>query len=132
MPQPRSPDPPGFKATVTLLSRHALPLGLKADSRQLPWHGAERATFTLLRAGQRDVLVTCFHVVKRLWEMQRVTSSAQIVAYLTSGPCLTEVTGFTLLDYDERSLDVAVFSVLEHSLVCCNSRGFTMFRPWRL
>ena len=100
---------------MTLLSRHTLPLGLKGHSHKLPWDGAERATFTLLRAGQRDVLLTCFHVVKRLQEMQAADPSAQIVAYLTSAPRLIEVTGFILVDHDERS-DVAVFGALENTL----------------
>jgi hypothetical protein len=48
--------------------------------------------------------------------MQRVNPSAQIVAYLTSAPCLIELPDLTLVDYDERSLDVAVFGASEHTM----------------
>lgn len=95
-------------AAASLLSKHTLPLGLKATSDNLPWAKTERATFTLLWTGQRDVFATCFHVLKKLREMQKTNPSAEIVAYMAGSPGLAELNGFVLLDYSER-LDVAVF-----------------------
>lgn len=92
-----------------LLSRHALPLGLKANSTEFPWDGARRATFTLLRLGGRHVFVTCAHVLGHLRDMQSVDLSAELVAYLAPAPCMVELNGFTLVDEEARSLDVAVF-----------------------
>jgi hypothetical protein len=45
--------------------------------------------------------------------MQKVSPSAEMVAYLTSAPYLVELNGFTLIDKDRLSLDVALFRGLE-------------------
>ena len=105
--------PPALEAFVAALSRHTLPLGLKADSSDLPWNKVERATLTLVRTAERDVFVTCFHVLRELEKMRKQNASAQLVAYTGSRVGLAELTGFDLIDSDERSLDVAVLGGLE-------------------
>jgi hypothetical protein len=45
--------------------------------------------------------------------MQVEEPTAQMVAYLTSAPCLIELNGFTLVDSEQHSLDVAIFRGLE-------------------
>lgn len=104
--------PATSEVAATLLSKHTLPLGLKADSNNSPWDKTERANFTLLWTGQRHVFITCFHVLSRFQEMQKQNPSAKIVAYIDIFPSLAELHGFTLLDYSKR-LDVAVFRGLE-------------------
>jgi hypothetical protein len=113
MPQHPIMIPVASEAAATLLSKHTLPLGLKATSEDFPWDGTKRATFTLLRLAHRHVFVTCSHVLDTLREMQKLSPSAQMVAYLTSAPYLIELNGFTLIDHDRPSLDVAVFRGLE-------------------
>jgi len=98
------------EAAALYLSKHTLPLGLKVAENNFPWDETRYGTFTLLRLGERHVFVTCWHVWNKLQQMQSEDSSAQIVAYLTSMPCLVELNGFSLVDSsDEKSLDVAVF-----------------------
>lgn len=96
-------------AAAYMLAKHALPLGLKCSSNDSPLDGAKRGTFTLLHLPQRDVFVTCFHVLNAFRELQANDPSAQMVAYLTSSPRLVELKGFSLIDCDQRSLDVATF-----------------------
>jgi hypothetical protein len=104
---------PATSATAAaLLSKHTLPLGLKANSNDLPWDKTPRATFSLLWPGQRHVFATCFHVLKELQDMQKTDPSAEVVAYMAGSPGLAELNGFALLDYSKR-LDVAVFRGLE-------------------
>jgi hypothetical protein len=112
--------PATLEIVATLLSKHTLPLGLKASSSNQPWAKTDRATFTLLWTGQRHVFATCFHVLKRLQEMQKMNPLAEIVAYMGIPSDLTktkfaELNGFTLLDYSKR-LDVAVFRGLEDTV----------------
>jgi hypothetical protein len=96
-----------------LLSKHILPLGLKSSSNLRPWDGANRATLTLLRLRERDVFVTCFHVLETLRQMQENEPSAEMVAYLSSTSRLIELKGYSLIDCDERSLDVAIFKAAD-------------------
>jgi hypothetical protein len=107
--------PATLEVAATLLSKHTLPLGLKANSNNLPWAKTERATFTLLWTGQRHVFTTCFHVLNELQEMQKGNPLAEIVAYMGSSSGLAELNGFTLLDYSKR-LDVAVFRGLDDTV----------------
>jgi hypothetical protein len=102
------PVPAGLEEAATSLSKYALPLGLKANSDDLPWAKTPRATFTRLWTGQKDVFSTCFHVLKKLREIQKTHPSADIVAYMAGSPGLAELNGFVLLDNSER-LDVAIF-----------------------
>lgn len=113
MPQHPILIPAASTAAATLLAKHALPLGLKAASTDFPWDGSKRATFTLLKLPDRHVFVTCYHVLAALREMQSQNASAEMVAYLASAPCLIQLNGFTLIDSDQRSLDVAIFRGLE-------------------
>jgi len=98
---------------ANFLAKHILPLGLKGSSNLLPWDGAKRATLTLLRLRERNVFVTCFHVLEMLREMQKSESSAEMVAYLSSASGLIELKGYSLIDYNEHSLDVAIFKAAE-------------------
>jgi hypothetical protein len=106
-------DEDAVKAIAWMLSRHTLPLALKLDSGDLPWERVERATLTLIWTGYRHVFVTCYHVLNRLLELRKRNPSAEMVAYTGSGNGLMELTGFRLIDADQRSLDVALFGGLE-------------------
>jgi hypothetical protein len=108
--------PADSDAAATMLSRHTLPVGIKAGSVDFPWDGAKRATITLLRLAKRHVFITCFHVFRKLREMQAHDPSAEMVAYLAPVTPLVELKGFTLIDHDERSLDVAIFRGLEDTV----------------
>jgi hypothetical protein len=99
-----------------LLARHTLPLGIKSNSNDTPDVKAKRGTFTLLRLAGRDVFVTCFHVYEAFRQLEVQNSSARLVAYLTSCSRFTELNGFSLIDYENRSLDVAIFGGLESSI----------------
>lgn len=108
--------PATSELAATSLSKHTLPLGLKADSNNRPWDKTERATCTLIWTGQRHVFATCFHVFTKLQEMQKKNPTARLVGYYMGFPlALAELTGFSLLDYSER-LDVAVFRGLEDTI----------------
>jgi hypothetical protein len=107
--------PVNSEIAATLLSKHTLALGLKADSNDLPWEKTERATFTLLATGHRHLFITCFHVLNKLQEMQKKNPLAEIVAYMGFPPGLAELNGFTLLDHSKR-LDVGVFRGLEDTV----------------
>lgn len=102
-----------------ILSRYTLPLALKSRSANTPWDGAQRATFTLVQAGEMHVFITCFHVLKRLREMQEQDSSAQLVAYAIMKDGwprgLAEFNTFRLVDESEL-LDVAVFCGLANTV----------------
>ena len=104
--------PAASDEAARILSRYTLPLGLKSRSANTPWDGAERATFTLVQAGEMHVFITCFHVLNRLREMQKRDSSAQLVAYAVMKDGwprgLAEFNTFHLVDESEL-LDVAVF-----------------------
>jgi len=102
-----------LEALAVTLARHTLPLSLKSNSNNAPWHKAERATLTLVSTGQRHVFVTCFHVLRRLEKMRRQDPAAQMAAYMGLNGCVAELTGFGLIDSDERLLDIAVFRGLE-------------------
>ncbi|MBI2926930.1 MAG: hypothetical protein HYY24_14640 [Verrucomicrobia bacterium] len=99
-------------AIAGILSRHALPLGLKANAAECPWATTTRATFTLLRLDQKCVFATCLHVLTKLRELQRLDQSAEIVGYLVNSAPFGELNTFTLVDHDQL-LDVAVFGGLE-------------------
>lgn len=101
---------------ATLLAKHVLPLGIKSDSKDFPWHETKRATFTLLQLAKRNVFITCSHVLSALHEIQAQNASAQLVAYLTSATCLVELDGFTIVDNDSHSLDVAIFRSAEDNI----------------
>ena len=73
--------PAASDEAARILSRYTLPLGLKSRAANTHWDGAERATFTLVQAGEMHVFITGFHVLSRLREMQKQDSSAQLVAY---------------------------------------------------
>src|SRR6266446_845899 len=111
--------PAGSDEAARILSRYTLPLALKSRSANTPWDGAERATFTLMQAGEMHVFVTCFHVLSRLRELQKQDSSAQIVAYAVMKDGwpqgLAEFNTFRLVDESEL-LDVAVFCGLANTV----------------
>jgi hypothetical protein len=111
--------PAASDEAARILSRYTLPLGLKSRSVNTPWDGAERATFTLVQAGEMHVFITCFHVLSRLREMQKQDSSAQLVAYAVMKDGwprgLAEFNTFRLVDESEL-LDVAVFCGLANTV----------------
>jgi hypothetical protein len=113
MPQGPREIPADSDAAARLLSRHALPLGLKAASTDFPWEGAKRGTFTLLRLQEIDIFVTCYHVFSTYRQMQTGNPAAEIVAYLAPATPLIELSPFTLIDHDSRSLDAATFRGLD-------------------
>ena len=101
--------------------RHVLCLGVKKRRADTPYDRAFYGTFTLLRLQERDVLVTCHHVLKKLRELQEEDQTAEIAAYLVppgvnSPGQLEELTGFQFIDGDKNSLDVAVFGGSESRL----------------
>lgn len=110
-------SPAGCEAIAVALARHTLPLSLKSNSSKLPWAKADRATLTLISTEQRHVFVTCFHVLQRLEQMRTKDPSAQMAAYMGVNGRTVELTGFRLLDSDERSLDVAVFRRQEDRII---------------
>jgi len=89
-------------------SSFALPLGLKADEIDYPWDKCNRATFTLLNAGGRYVLITCQHVLAEFRKLKASNAQAKLVGYVTFRNMLVEVDGLELVD-ENLSLDVAIF-----------------------
>ena len=105
--------PPELDALANKLVRHAVSLSLKSNSSKSPTDEAERATMTLISTRQRDVFVTCSHVLQRLEQMRKEDPSAQMVAYIGLDGRLAELTGFKLIDSNERPLDIAIFQGME-------------------
>jgi hypothetical protein len=105
--------PAAHEEAVQVISRHALPLGVKPDGRDFPWEKVARATFTLLRLQTGCFFITCDHVFRELRELQKTHPGAEIVAYLTTSSRFCELSGFRLIARDERPLDVAIFAGLD-------------------
>lgn len=94
------------------MSRYTLSLAIKARRSDKPWDKAQRGSFALVNAGNRDVFVTCFHVLEALRQAKHNDPSALLVAYSTlehqGQKFLAEYNTFELID-ESRSLDVAIF-----------------------
>jgi len=100
------------EVAISMISQYSLPIGLQATAADFPWAKTARATFTLLRLAKKCVFVTCHHVLSEFWNLQKVDSSAEMVAYLTSGSTFCELNGFRIIADDDR-VDVAIFGGLE-------------------
>ena len=91
-----------------LLSSHTMPLAIKRDFSLKPHQVANRATFTLLEIGGRHFFLTSCHVLQAFNEIKRDNANAQLAAY-GFVPRFNEYHGFTLVDFEETVLDVAIF-----------------------
>ena len=109
------PDPisANSEAAALYLSRYVLPLGLKSNSAGLPWDPMNRANFTLVDAGKRDVFLTCHHVVEHFDQLHGGGEDPEIVAYAQNITPLVELNGFTPVDRNKTPMDIAVYSGLE-------------------
>lgn len=97
------------REAAAYFSAYTLPLGLKAKSTNMPWDETRRGTFSLINAGERKVMVTCYHVWEALERLRSSNADAQLVGYFISALGLVEVFGFRLIDQEKSVLDVAVF-----------------------
>ncbi len=90
------------------IASHTLPLAIKRNAADPPSEVISRATFSLLEIAGRHYFVTCAHVHDKFIEVQCAHPNAQLAAYTTI-PSFAELYGFSLVDYDSKTLDVAIY-----------------------
>ena len=98
-----------------------MPLAIKRDLSLKPHDVVNRATFTLLEIGGRHFFLTSCHVLQAFNEIKRDNANAQLTAY-GFVPRFNEYHGFTLVDFDETVLDVAIFRGLEEKITIPETR----------
>ena len=126
-----SPDPfPAHSEEAAVyLSRYVLPLGIKANEADLPWEKMNRGCFSLVDAGERDVFVTCGHVLDHYESLLGQDGGAEIVAYAQNAGGLVELNGFVAKDKNRAPLDMAVFVGREDRISIPGSTFFELSRP---
>jgi len=125
------PDPllAHSEEAAVYLSRYVLPLGIKANGANAPWEEMNRGCFSLINTGERDLFVTCHHVLEYYENLHSANECAEIVAYAQNAPVLIELGGFTIKDKNRTPLDMAIFIGREDSVSIPGSQFFELRGP---
>lgn len=123
------PFPAHSEEAAVYLSRYVLPLGIKTNEADLPWEKMNRGCFSLINTGERDVFVTCHHVLEHYENLLSENENAEIVAYAQNAPVLIELYGFSIKDKNRDPLDMAIFVGSEDSAQIPGSQFFELRRP---